>query len=293
MSAKCFRECVRHTTTNDQSINFIKKVVDNRDLAGNFSSTKYSYEWSFRIVYSVSEEIDLFLHQISNYCCIYIFGNTNVRAVSSVSCTKCVVYKYVTKRSKFFAEFITILCLFCTITSILKKNDLAVFHISYCCFYCVIYNNRARNEFNFLTEKLCETFCDRCKRKFRFRLSLRFSEMGAKDNLSTICNKLLDCRKSCYQTVLICNFTVLQRYIEVASYEDFLAFYVDVINRFLIQHLVMPPYKYLTLYRQKGPVLFKTGPFSESYSYVSDNSYLSHLSATRLLIKRSEVCQSV
>ena len=127
--------------------------VDNRDLAGNLSTAKDCYEWSIRIVYSVSEEIDFFLHQISNNSCIYIFGNTNVRAMCSVSGTKCIVYKYVAKRSKFLAEFITVLSLFCTITSVLKKNDLAVFHVSYCCFYSVIYNNRAWNEFHFLSEK--------------------------------------------------------------------------------------------------------------------------------------------
>ena len=243
MSAHSLGECVGHSTTDDQSIYLVKKVVDNRNLAGNLSAAKDSYEWSVRIVYSVSEEIDFFLHQISNNSCIYIFGNTNIRAVCSMSGTKCIVYKYIAKRSKFLAEFITVLSLFCTITSVLKKNDLAVFHVSYCCFYSVIYNNRAWNEFHFLSEKFCETFCNRCKRKLRFRLSFRFSKVRAKDNLSTICNKLLDCRKSCYQTVLICNFTVLQRYIEVTSYEDSFAFYVDVINRFLIQHLVMPPYK--------------------------------------------------
>ena len=78
----------------------IKKVVDNRDLAGNLSTAKDCYEWSVRIVYSVSEEIDFFLHQISNNSCIYIFGNTNIRAVCSVSGTKCIVYKYVAKRSR-------------------------------------------------------------------------------------------------------------------------------------------------------------------------------------------------
>ncbi len=76
----------------------------------------------FRIVYCISKEIDFFLHQISNNCCINIFCNTYVRAVCSVSCTKCIVYKYITKRSKFFAECISVLCLFCSVTCILKKN---------------------------------------------------------------------------------------------------------------------------------------------------------------------------
>ena len=164
MSAKCFGECIGHSTTDDQSINLVKKVIDNRNLAGNLSSAEDSYEWSLRIFYCISKECDFFFHQISNYSCIYIFGNTNVGAVCSVSCTKCIIYEYITKGSKFFAELFTVLCFFCTVTCILKKNNISVFHISYCCSYSVINNNRTRNEFNFLSKKLCETFCNWCKR---------------------------------------------------------------------------------------------------------------------------------
>ena len=164
MSAKCFGECVRHTATDDQSINFVKKVVDNRDLAGNFSSTKDSYEWSLRIFNSISEECNFFLHQISNYCCIHIFGNTNVGAVCSVGCTKCVVYEYIAKGSQIFAELITVFGFFCTVTCVFKKDNFSVFHCLYSCSDSIINNNRARNEFNFLSEKLCKTFCNRCKR---------------------------------------------------------------------------------------------------------------------------------
>ena len=177
MSAKSLRECIGHSTTDDQSINLVKKVIDNRDLAGNFRSTKDSYKWSLRIFYCISKECDFFFHQISNNCGIYIFGNTNVGAVCSVSSTKCIIYEYIAKGSKFFTELISVLCFFCTITCIFKKNNFSVFHVSYCCFYGIINNNRARNEFNFLSQKLCETFCNRCKRKFRFRLSLRFAKV--------------------------------------------------------------------------------------------------------------------
>ena len=62
MSSHSFGECIGHTTTDDKSIYFIKKVIDYRDLAGNLSSAKDSNEWSLRIVYGVSKEIDFFLH---------------------------------------------------------------------------------------------------------------------------------------------------------------------------------------------------------------------------------------
>ena len=57
---------------------FDEQVADNRNLAGNLSSAKDSYEWSLRIVYSVSEEIDLFLHQVTNNCGVNILCHTNI-----------------------------------------------------------------------------------------------------------------------------------------------------------------------------------------------------------------------
>ena len=75
---------------------------------------------TFRIVYCISKEIDFFLHKISYNCCINIFGNTNVRAVCTMSCSECIVYEYITDRSKVFGEFFSTLCLFFAETSVLK-----------------------------------------------------------------------------------------------------------------------------------------------------------------------------
>ena len=237
MSTHSFGECVRHSTTDDQCIYLVKKVVDNGNLAGNLSSAKDCNEWSLRIVYSVSKECDLFLHQISYNCCLHIFGNTYIGAVSSVSCSKCIVYKYVAKGSKLFAELILVLCLFCTITCVLKKNYIAIFHLCYSSFCVRSYYLRICCKFYFLAKKLRKTNCYRCKRKLRFRLSLRFSKVGAKDNFSAVCDQFLDCRKSSYKTVLICDLSILKRNVEVASYKYFLSFYIDIVNTFFVQHL--------------------------------------------------------
>ena len=236
MSAHSFGECIRHTTTDDQCIYLIKKVVDYRDLAGNLSTAKNCNEWSLRIIYSVSEEIDLFLHQISYNCCLNIFGNTYVGAVSSVSGSECIVYEYITKRSKVFAELIFILCLFCTVTCILKKNYIAILHLSYSSFCVWSYYLRICCKFHFLSKKLRKTNSYRCKRKLRFRLSLRFSEVGAEDNLSAVCDQFLDCRKSSHKTILVCDLSILKRNVKVTSYKYSLSFYIDIINTFFVQH---------------------------------------------------------
>jgi hypothetical protein len=67
---------------------------------------------------------------------------------------------------------------------------------------------------------------------------LAFRQMfGAEDNLSAVCDQFLDCRKSSYKTVLICDLSILKRNIEVASYKYFLSFYIDIVNTFFVQHL--------------------------------------------------------
>ena len=120
LSAFSFGECVSHSAADDQCVYFIQQVVDNRNLAGNFCSAKDSYERSLWIIYSISQEIDLFLHQISYYSGINIFGNTNVGAMSSVGSTESIIYKYVAQGSQFFGELISVLCLFCTVTGVLQ-----------------------------------------------------------------------------------------------------------------------------------------------------------------------------
>ena len=102
--------------------------------------------------YCVSEEIDLFLHQISDNSCIYIFCHTYIGAVRSVSCTKRIVYEYIAERSKLLAEFIFILCLFCAVTCIFKKNYISVIHCFYCSLCVWSYYFRICCKFHFLSK---------------------------------------------------------------------------------------------------------------------------------------------
>ncbi len=56
-AACCFCEGISHTTADDQDINFIDQVVDNRNLAGYFGSTKDGNKRTLRIVDSISKEM--------------------------------------------------------------------------------------------------------------------------------------------------------------------------------------------------------------------------------------------
>ena len=226
----CFQEGISHAAADDQSVAFLQKVGDYVQLVSNFCAAKNRYERSYRCLNSFTKEIDFFLHQISNHAGIDILSYAYVGAVRSVGGSERVVHEYVCQRSKFLAELFAVLGLFRAITCILKKNDLAVLHSFYSLSYLVVNNNRACNEFHFLSEKLGKTYCNRCKRKFGFRLSLRFAKMRAEDYSSAVCNEFLNGRKSCNKTVLVCDLSFFQRNVEIASYKNFLSLYVDIVN---------------------------------------------------------------
>ena len=164
-----------------------------------------------------------------------------------MSCSECVIYENISEGSKLLGESFAVLCLFLAITSILKKNDIAVLHSCDSCL-CVLADNIViRCELDFLSEKLGETYSDRRKRKLRLRLALRLSEVAAEDDLAAVSDQLLDCRKRCNEAVLVCDLAGLQRNVEVAAAKYALALYIDIINRFFVKHWNQSSFYILTI----------------------------------------------
>ena len=228
--ALSFQECISHTAADDQSIAFLKQVRDNVQFVCYFCTTQDCNERANWIFYCIAQEINLFLHQISNNCGIYIFGNTYVRAVCSVSSTKCIVYEHITQRCQIFTECFAIFGFFSTVTSVFKQNNFSIFHSFYSCFCVRSYDFRISCKFYFLTKQFRETYCYRCQREFRFRFSLWFAQMRAKDYFSAVRDQFFDSWQSCYETVFVCDLAIFQRYVKVTADQDSFAFYVDIIN---------------------------------------------------------------
>ena len=80
-----------------------------------------------------------------------------------MSSTKCVIYKYIAERSKLFGECIAVLGLFCSVTGVLKKDNVAVFHGLYGCFCVRSDSFRICCEFYFPSKKLGKSYCYRCE----------------------------------------------------------------------------------------------------------------------------------
>ena len=74
--------------------------------------------------------------------------------MSTVCGSECIVYEYVTQGSQFFAELLTVFGLFCTVTGVLQKDYISVFHSLNSCFCVRSYNLRICCKFNFLSKKL-------------------------------------------------------------------------------------------------------------------------------------------
>ena len=58
--------------------------------------------------------------------------------------------------------------------------------------------------------------------------------MGAKDNLSTVIEKVLDCGESADNSLIACDNAILKGNVKIASYKNFLACNANVFNGFLV-----------------------------------------------------------
>jgi hypothetical protein len=75
------------------------------------------------------------------------------------------------------------------------------------------------------------------------------THVRAKNYLASLLKKVLDRRKSLYDSLIGGDNTVLQGYVKIATDKDSLAGYVDILNGFLVvSHLhihlsiILPPY---------------------------------------------------
>ena len=153
-SALSLAECIRHSAADDQGIYLVQQIFNYRNLTGNLCSAQDGNERSLRVVDSISKEIDLFLHQISDYRGIHELGHTHIGAVCTVCGSECIIYKYVTQRSQLFAESLAVFCLLCSVTGIFKKDHITVLHSLNSCLCVRSYYLRISRKFHFLSQKL-------------------------------------------------------------------------------------------------------------------------------------------
>ena len=63
--------------------------------------------------------------------------------------------------------------------------------------------------------------------------------MGHQDDLRAMLRQITDCRQCRYDTGIVGNLTVLHRYVEVASDENALPFYINVSDCFFHKSLLL------------------------------------------------------
>ena len=159
----------------------------------------------------------------------------------AVCSTESIVYENVCQGSELFGELLAVLGLFLAITGVLKENNIAVLHSSNSCLcvladYVVIFC-----EDNFLAQALGEALCYGSQRHLGLGLALRLAEVGAKDHLAAVSNKLFDGGKCCDDTVVVSDHASLERNVEIAAAQDALALHIDIVNRFFIKSHIIPP----------------------------------------------------
>ena len=200
-------------------------------LLETFAPPRIATKGLSRIVYRISEEIDLFLHQISDYSSIYILGHTYVGAVCAVRGSKSVIDKYIAKRSQLFAELFAVLGLFCTVTGVLKKDHVAVFHGFYCCLCIWSYNFRISGKCHVLSKKLGQTSCHRRQGKFRNRLSLRLAPDGNTGSpFRRQRSAFLMVGSAATRRFSSVIFPSISGTLKIASYQYSFSFHIDIID---------------------------------------------------------------
>ena len=237
--AFCFQECISHAAADNQGIAFLQQVIDHIQLIRNFCTAEDRYERPYRIFYRVAEEVDLFLHQITNRVLSAFFLDELCHAFHGCMCSvgraECVTYIQISQFSQFLAELFAVLCLFFSAeTCILQKNYVSLLHCLHClccsfASYIVI-----RNKVYLLAQFLGKPLCHRCKRFSFVGAVLYFAEVGAKDHLAAVSDQFVDRGKRCYDTGLICDSAVFQRHIKVAPYQHAFSLYINIIYGFLI-----------------------------------------------------------
>ena len=240
--ALCLDEGICHAAADDEGIALFKKIGDDVQLVSNLGTAEDCDERTNRILNCIAEELDLLLHKISDCAgtalCADILGYDGNRSMCSVSGAECIADIIVSEISELLCKALS--CLFrlglflASEAGILKKYNVAVLHISNCLCssfagYVVI-----RNKLHFLAELFGQTLCNRCKGLAFVGAVLYLAEMGAKDNLCAFTDQLLDGGKCCDDTGIIRDFAVLHRNIEVASYKDFPALCVKIIDALLV-----------------------------------------------------------
>ena len=164
--------------------------------------------------------------------------------MSAVRCSECVVYEYIRKRSKLLAECFNVLCFLCSEACVFKKNNVAVLHLCNSLPRIFADNIVISGKNNLLAKLFRKSFCNGCKRKFFFRLTLGLAHMRAKDNLCALVNKVFDSRHCAHDSVFVRYISVsVKRHVKIATHQNALAGNVNVLNSFFVHRHCESPHK--------------------------------------------------
>ncbi len=108
LAAESLRECISHTTAENQVVNLSQQVLDDTDLGRNLRTTHDSCEWALDVAENCVNSLNLLLHQETEHLVILVerISDDSCRSVLAVSCTECVHYIYVSVRSELSSELL-------------------------------------------------------------------------------------------------------------------------------------------------------------------------------------------
>ena len=119
LATESLRECISHTTGDNQVVYLVQQVFNDFNLGRNFGTTHDGSKRTLDIVQNFIKSLYFFFHQVTQHLVISIevVSDNCSRSVFTVSCTECIHYIAVCVRSQSFSKFFlrsfhSFLCIF-------------------------------------------------------------------------------------------------------------------------------------------------------------------------------------
>ena len=142
--------------------------------------------------------------------------------------TERIVDEDIPQRRQFFRKTRVILGLLLAESDVFQKHNIAVRERRCCLLYVLVHHAIRCGENHLFAQKLRKSVCYRLQSEFLFRFALRSSHMGHQNDLRAMLCQISDRRQCRYDTSIIGNLSLLHRYVEIASDEDTLSFYIHI-----------------------------------------------------------------
>ena len=237
---------IGHTAADNQGVHLVQQVGDDADLVRNLRAAEDGDKGALRIFQSAAHDLDFLLDQVAADG-RQIIGQIGGRSLRTVGGAERVVDVDVGQRGKRLGKGSTLGLvlggLLLVEADILQQHDFARLQRSGQRLGAVA--DHVVGKLDLDSQQLGEAGRHRLEGIGHVELTLRAAHVRAEDHGGTVLLQIFDGGQRLADTLVVGDFSVGQRHVEVAADKNLLALYVDVLNRLFVHsgHLVNHPFE--------------------------------------------------